>query len=1112
MQRCLHILVLAYTFVVLLSSSMPLQAVVITVDTVDEENNVDGDCSLREALLAATWDVPADACPLGSATEMDTIVLPAGTYRLNSTLVVTTNVRFEGDDPETTIIDAGNGFRVIRIPLVVEGGVEFANLTITGGNSGNDTGGGVFNEGSTLTFTNCIITGNGASGPSYGYGGGMYSEQGGSVTFIDSTISGNWAYSDGGGLYAHGHSPAHGPVGVTTLLNTTVTGNWSQWGYGGSMVGLYGTINILTSTVSGNTAPSRGGIVMGFGTVNIADSTIAHNSSSYDGRNLHIISSTATISNSIIANPNSGSNCVKNASASWSSQGFNLSDDASCGLIHPTDLNNAEDGLLPLAHNGGPTQTHALSLSSLATDAGHCTSPGVDQRGAQRPIDIAASANASNGCDIGAYERQAGVLVSDQSISLVEGGASDSFTLTLDTQPSTGSVTVTVTPEAECTVDSLSHVFDSQNWNAPWTVTATAVDDGALEGLHDCHITNLVAGSTDPRYSVDTVVDDVLAEITDNDIGVAITESDGSTVISEDGTVDSYTIKLSTAPSSGSVSFSITPDAECDVNTTSHVFGSGNWNDEITIEVSTPDNGLDDGDRACVVGHAITASGASEYPTSMVLPNVVADVIDDDTATLDLSESGGSTEISEEGVTDSYDMALGSQPSAGTVTVTISPDARCDVDTTSWVFSAANWDDPVMVTVSSLVADNTVDELVRSCRISHTITATGAPEYPLSMPLEAVEASLIDDDAAGILVVQSGGSTAVGEDGSQDSYEIVLTSSPSNGALTIVLEPISPCVVTPAVLAFDGGNWNSPATVTVSALDNGLDEGHYACSIGHVIAQSAMSDAPEYPVDMAIDDVVVTVFDDDTAEVIITESGGITEANEDGTSDSYEIVLGSMPSNGGVELTIVTAGECSTSVSTHVFSAANWDVPLTVTVTTPDNFMDEGDRPCTIAHFITQSPAFEYPTDMPVRDVNATVIDNDTAAVVVVESNGGTVVTEDGSTDTYEIRLGSQPTVGDVVVLITPDELCSVGPNAHGFNASTWDVPVTITVTSTEPDNDVQDGDRVCSILHKVAASDASEYTVGMPVDTVMVTIWDDETHNIFADGFESGDVLSWSS
>ena len=60
--------------------------------------------------------------------------------------------------------------------------------------------------------------------------------------------------------------------------------------------------------------------------------------------------------------------------------------------------------LLPLANNGGPTQTHALTLTvSPAIDAGdNAGCPPIDQRGFPRPRDGNGDGNAV--CDMGAYE------------------------------------------------------------------------------------------------------------------------------------------------------------------------------------------------------------------------------------------------------------------------------------------------------------------------------------------------------------------------------------------------------------------------------------------------------------------------------------------------------------------------------------------------------------------------------------------------------------------------------------------------------------------------------------------------------------------------------------
>lgn len=55
----------------------------ITVTTTADELNTDGDCSLREAVAAANYDIGVDACPAGNGG--DVIDIPAGTYVVAAT-------------------------------------------------------------------------------------------------------------------------------------------------------------------------------------------------------------------------------------------------------------------------------------------------------------------------------------------------------------------------------------------------------------------------------------------------------------------------------------------------------------------------------------------------------------------------------------------------------------------------------------------------------------------------------------------------------------------------------------------------------------------------------------------------------------------------------------------------------------------------------------------------------------------------------------------------------------------------------------------------------------------------------------------------------------------
>jgi hypothetical protein len=83
------------------------------------------------------------------------------------------------------------------------------------------------------------------------------------------------------------------------------------------------------------------------------------------------------------------------------SNGYNIeSPGNTCGFDQQGDQSSVSAVLLdlqPLADNGGPTQTHAITTDSAALNAGTCEVD-EDQRGVTRPQGPA--------CDVGAFERQ----------------------------------------------------------------------------------------------------------------------------------------------------------------------------------------------------------------------------------------------------------------------------------------------------------------------------------------------------------------------------------------------------------------------------------------------------------------------------------------------------------------------------------------------------------------------------------------------------------------------------------------------------------------------------------------------------------------------------------
>jgi len=262
------------------------------------------------------------------------------------------------------------------------GSVTIAGLTIAKGKIAN-IGAGILNQNaSNLTVTGCVITGNAAhSGSRAGSnGGGIDNESSGTVNLLNSTVSDNTATRDGAGIFTAA-----------------------------------GIFNVKNSTISGNTAARSGGGIAAGGTVNLRSATIADNSANAGG-GVHNLGTTINAANTILAR-NTTATIGPDCNGALTSQGFNFISDNAGASIGPAQITDQigtaampKDPLLgPLQDNGGPTPTRALLVNSPAIDKGNSSGFGAgfaDQRGFARPFDLGNIANVSggDGGDIGAYE------------------------------------------------------------------------------------------------------------------------------------------------------------------------------------------------------------------------------------------------------------------------------------------------------------------------------------------------------------------------------------------------------------------------------------------------------------------------------------------------------------------------------------------------------------------------------------------------------------------------------------------------------------------------------------------------------------------------------------
>jgi len=432
--------VLVALFMIAVLVPAPVRATIIPVTTTTDENTVDGDCSLREAVLAANTNAMVDVCPAGQNDQTDTITVPAGTYTLTRTGAEFQNAAFgdlalldnaaaidlviSGAGAASTIIQAcpvnqqdtpcpaGQGVAE-RVFHVIDASVAMNGLTVRHGRMA-DTGSGIRLQRSTgaaaLTLTGCVVAANGIADAGDFRGGGI-ANLGGTLTLIDSAVRDNIARSLGGGIYNLG------ATAVLEVTGSTVSGNQALFGSGGGIANDQGTVTITNTTISGNTTGFfGGGIYHPIGTLALRSATITANAVTSAGQRGGGIFSTGfvTIRNTIIAgnlDTRPYPDCGTEGGNSLESEGFNLiGDDTGCTIIAAsgdaigTAATPLDAMLGPLVDNGGPTPTHAPLAGSLAIEGGNPAAPGgggvacpaADQRGVTRPQGTV--------CDIGAVE------------------------------------------------------------------------------------------------------------------------------------------------------------------------------------------------------------------------------------------------------------------------------------------------------------------------------------------------------------------------------------------------------------------------------------------------------------------------------------------------------------------------------------------------------------------------------------------------------------------------------------------------------------------------------------------------------------------------------------
>ena len=432
--------------------------------------------------------------------------------------------------------------------------------------------------------------------------------------------------------------------------------------------------------------------------------------------------------------------------------------------------------------------------------------------------------------------------------------------------------------------------------------------------------------------------------------------------------------------------------------------------------------------------------------------------------------------VAEGGATDSYEVRLGSAPT-DTVTITITPDGQLTTSSAVLTFTAATWSDPQVVTVTAV--DDAISEGNHLGFIQHSV-ASNDPAYD-GLSATTVIAAIADNDSAGIVLTPLVGNVAEG--GATASYTITLQAEPT-APVTITLAPDGQVTTSVSELLFTSANWATPQVVTVTAVDDTIAEGNHVGFVAHSVA----SGDPNYDA-APLGAFIANIADNDGATVSIAPTN--LAVAEGGVSASYAISLTSEPT-AAVYVNINPDGQLTTDMAVLTFTAANWDVPQTVTVSAVDDDIAEGNHVGVIQHSVSSGdPAFD---GLPAATVLANIADNDGAAVSIAPTS--LTVAEGGVSASYAISLTSEPTAA-VYVNISPDGQLTTDMAVLTFTAANWDVAQMVTVTAV--DDTLVEGDHSGLLSHSTSSADVHYHS--LPLAGMVVAIADNDlSYRITAD------------
>ncbi len=735
----------------------------------------------------------------------------------------------------------------------------------------------------------------------------------------------------------------------------------------------------------------------------------------------------------------------------------------------------------PVASTGAVAGDFALSSATTLTiaagatvSAGAVTVMANDNAADEPDVEVRVSAAAAGGNGVAAPPAAALTIRDDEgppTVTLVltpstidesGTGSTAAVTATLNRASSAATtITVSVAPVASTGAAAGDYALSSPATltiaagatTSSGTVTVAAVDDDTDAPNKQA----TVSGAAVNDQSVQQPIARTLT-IADDDAAPDATLALSSTSISENGGVATVTATLSRRSAQATTvtvqgvsgAYSVGSGAASRIVIAAGATSSGGG-----AALTAVDNDVDAADRQVTVtavlanGHGVgTVSGGG----------ITLTLTDDDTAGLavDPATSAGSRlETTESAGTATFTVKLATEPTGDVeIGVASSDTGEGTVGPSTLAFTTADWSTAQTVTLTGV--DDAAADGNRDYTVTLTIDQTNTADANYdALPAVTVYARNRDDEFGLNVSAVSGQATEAA--GGMATFTVALRTQPT-AAVTVSVSSrdAGEGSVSPPSLTFTTGGWNTAQTVTVTGVQDTIDDG----TVTWAVRLDPASGDGDYDTSSVEEDVSVTTTDDDGPPGV-TLALNPSSIAESGTGNAATVTARLSHASGAATTVTVTAVSGlyapGTDAAIVIPAGSTQAASDTATVVAVDNATDAPDRAGTVTAAVTNARAAADGTTMSVTGAALTVRDDDPAPGVTLALDPASV-SENGGVSTVTATLSRPSSEPSTVTVTAVSGAYTVGTDATITIAAGATTAATDTVLVTAVDDNIHQG------------------------------------------------------